>query len=254
VSRMLVVRLLAKQGHTVTEARTGLEAVTLYERGTFDLILMDIQMPDMDGFEATAEIRERESATGEHIPIVALTAHAIKGDRERCLEAGMDDYLSKPIQPGELVAAIRRASLQRAGRRRWEGDPLITTSDIEMRHRLEKEVPPFRQVAVQLLQPGRRPNGIHGAHCQPAADGSRVDHGVAAGGEFAVVCVAPRDLGRPSRGDVSGLGRGSISSRDSRDARPGRYPPEPARPGVLAPQPGDCFDLQKDVRPGAHLV
>jgi CheY-like chemotaxis protein len=116
VSRMLVVRLLAKQGHTVTEALTGLEAVTLYERGAFDMILMDVQMPDMDGFEATGEIRARESATGEHIPIVALTAHAINGDRERCLEAGMDDYLSKPVRPNELSAAIHRASLQGADR------------------------------------------------------------------------------------------------------------------------------------------
>ena len=115
MSRLLVKRLLTKQGHTVAEARTGLEAVTLCERGTFDMILMDVQMPDMDGFEATAEIRERESATGEHIPIIALTAHAIKGDRERCLEAGMDDYLSKPIRPSELSAAIRRASLRGAG-------------------------------------------------------------------------------------------------------------------------------------------
>jgi CheY-like chemotaxis protein len=103
--------LLTKQGHTVTAARTGLEALTLYEQGTFDLILMDIQMPEIDGLQATAEIRERESVTGEHIPIIALTAHAIKGDRERCLQAGMDDYLSKPIQPGELTAAIRRASI-----------------------------------------------------------------------------------------------------------------------------------------------
>jgi CheY-like chemotaxis protein len=115
VSRMLVGRLLAKQGHTVTEALTGLEAVTLYERGMFDMILMDVQMPDMDGFEATSEIRARESAAGEHIPIVALTAHAIKGDRERCLEAGMDDYLTKPVRPSELSAAIRRASVQNAG-------------------------------------------------------------------------------------------------------------------------------------------
>ena len=110
VSRLLVGRLLAKQGHTVTEARTGRDAFTLCEEGTFDLILMDVQMPDMDGFEATAEIRERERLTGEHIWIIALTAHAIKGDRERCLNAGMDDYLSKPIQPDELWAAIRRAS------------------------------------------------------------------------------------------------------------------------------------------------
>jgi CheY-like chemotaxis protein len=116
VSRMLVGRLLAKQGHTVTEAVTGLEAVTLYERGAFDMILMDVQMPDMDGFEATGEIRARESAAGEHIPIVALTAHAIKGDRERCLEAGMDDYLTKPVRPSDLSAAIRRASIQNADR------------------------------------------------------------------------------------------------------------------------------------------
>jgi CheY-like chemotaxis protein len=113
---LLVGRLLTEQGHTVTEALTGLEAVTHFERGTFDLILMDIQTPDMDGFEATVEIRERERGTGGHIPIIAVTAHAIKGDRERCLEAGMDDYLSKPIQPRELWAAIHRASVEGAGR------------------------------------------------------------------------------------------------------------------------------------------
>jgi CheY-like chemotaxis protein len=115
VSRLLINKLLLKQGHTVTAARTGLEALTLSEQGTFDLILMDIQMPEIDGLQVAAEIRERESATGEHIPIVALTAHALKGDRERCLQAGMDDYLSKPIEPRELTAAIRRASILAAG-------------------------------------------------------------------------------------------------------------------------------------------
>jgi CheY-like chemotaxis protein len=110
VSRLLVGRLLAKQGHTVTEARTGAEALTLYRQAAFDLILMDIQMPDMDGFEATAEIRQRAGKTGERVPIIALTAHAIKGDRERCLDAGMDDYISKPIRADELRAAIRRAT------------------------------------------------------------------------------------------------------------------------------------------------
>jgi CheY-like chemotaxis protein len=114
VSRLLVGKLLAKQGHTVTEARSGREALTFCERGTFDLILMDVQMPDMDGFEATAAIRNRERLTGERVWIIALTAHAIKGDRECCLNAGMDDYLSKPIQPDELRAAIRRASAFRA--------------------------------------------------------------------------------------------------------------------------------------------
>ena len=111
VSRLLAGRLLKKQGHTVTVARTGLEALTLYEQGTFDLILMDIQMPDIDGLRAAAQIRARERVTGEHIPIIALTAHAIKGDRERCLKAGMDDYLSKPVQRDELFAAIGRASI-----------------------------------------------------------------------------------------------------------------------------------------------
>jgi CheY-like chemotaxis protein len=114
VSRLLLCRLLAKQGHTVTEARTGREVLTFYAQGTFDLILMDVQMPEMDGFEATAEIRERERLTGEHIWIIALTAHAIKGDRERCLNAGMDDYLTKPIQPEELRAALCRAGAFRA--------------------------------------------------------------------------------------------------------------------------------------------
>jgi CheY-like chemotaxis protein len=100
----------------VTEARTGLEALASYDQGAFDLILMDVQMADMDGFQATAAIRERESEseTGGHVPIVALTAHAIKGDRERCLEAGMDGYLSKPIHPEELRTAIRRACAFRA--------------------------------------------------------------------------------------------------------------------------------------------
>jgi CheY-like chemotaxis protein len=74
---------------------------------------MDVQMPDMDGLDATAAIRERERLTGAHMPIIALTAHAIRGDRERCLDAGMDDYISKPIQPNDLTAAIRRAAATR---------------------------------------------------------------------------------------------------------------------------------------------
>ena len=72
----------------------------------FDLVLMDVQMPEMDGFEATGRIREKEKGTGRHIPIIAMTAHAMKGDRERCLEAGMDGYVSKPIQATELAQAI----------------------------------------------------------------------------------------------------------------------------------------------------
>ncbi len=87
-------------------ANNGREAVAAAETGDFDLVLMDLQMPEMDGLEATAIIRANERASGRHLPIIAMTAHALKGDRERCLEAGMDGYTSKPIDAEELFAAI----------------------------------------------------------------------------------------------------------------------------------------------------
>jgi CheY-like chemotaxis protein/HPt (histidine-containing phosphotransfer) domain-containing protein len=137
VNQKLAVRLLEKQGHEVVVASTGREALVALgmrpqkegEEGglqapraaevappPFDLVLMDVQMPEMGGFEATALIRAREKATGGHIPIIAMTAHAMKGDRERCLEAGMDGYVSKPIQPRELWQAIQQVAAA-AGRR-----------------------------------------------------------------------------------------------------------------------------------------
>jgi PAS domain S-box-containing protein len=106
VNQRLAARILEKRGHKVTVANNGVEAVEAIKRGKFDLVLMDVQMPEMDGLEATAAIRELELTTKEHIPIVALTAHAMKGDRERCLDAGMDFYVSKPIQPQELIEVI----------------------------------------------------------------------------------------------------------------------------------------------------
>jgi CheY-like chemotaxis protein len=96
------VRLLEKRGHRVTVAENGREAVEELKKRAFDLVLMDVQMPEVDGLEATAQIREREKSTGAHQRIIALTAHAMKGDRERCLAAGMDGYLTKPIRPKEL--------------------------------------------------------------------------------------------------------------------------------------------------------
>jgi signal transduction histidine kinase/CheY-like chemotaxis protein/HPt (histidine-containing phosphotransfer) domain-containing protein len=106
VNQAVAARLLEKLGHRLSVANNGLEALEMLESGPFDLILMDIQMPEMDGIAATARIREREAATGSRIPILAMTAHAMKGDRERCLDAGMDGYLSKPINPAELRSAI----------------------------------------------------------------------------------------------------------------------------------------------------
>lgn len=102
VNQRLGMRLLEKRGHSVVVAGNGRETLTAFERGGLNLILMDLQMPVMDGFEATAAIREREKASGNRVPIVALTAHAMKGDREKCLAAGMDGYLTKPIRPAEL--------------------------------------------------------------------------------------------------------------------------------------------------------
>ena len=109
INRLVAVRILQKAGHSVEVAVNGQEAIDLLARVAFDLILMDVQMPLMDGFEATARIREKEKGTGQHMPIVAMTAHAMKGDRERCLEAGMDGYVAKPIQEKELFAAIAAA-------------------------------------------------------------------------------------------------------------------------------------------------
>ncbi|MCS6861715.1 MAG: response regulator, partial [Abditibacteriales bacterium] len=106
VNQKLATRLLEKQGHSVVVVSNGQEALAAFEREKFDLILMDVQMPEMNGLEATALIRQRERLTGGHIPIVAMTAHAVQGDREVCLEAGMDGYVSKPIDKEELHRVI----------------------------------------------------------------------------------------------------------------------------------------------------
>jgi CheY-like chemotaxis protein len=108
VNQKLAVRLLEKRGFVVTVAPNGKEALAVLQTQPFDLVLMDVQMPEMNGFEATMQIRQAEQGTGRHVPILAMTAYAMKGDRERCLEAGMDGYVSKPIQPKELFEAIQR--------------------------------------------------------------------------------------------------------------------------------------------------
>jgi CheY-like chemotaxis protein len=106
VNQRVAVGLLERRGHHVTVVNTGREAVTAAEEQSFDAILMDVQMPEMDGFEATAAIRGREASSGEHVTIIAMTAHAMKGDRELCLGAGMDGYVSKPLQAHALYAAV----------------------------------------------------------------------------------------------------------------------------------------------------
>ena len=111
VNQKLIARLLEKRGHTVTVANDGREALAALDNQPFDVVLMDVQMPAMDGFEATAAIREGERVTGAHIQIIALTAHALKGDEQRCLQAGMDAYISKPVDAHRLVQLVEGSAV-----------------------------------------------------------------------------------------------------------------------------------------------
>jgi len=113
INQKIAIRLLEKRGHGPVAKSSGQEALAALEQEAFDLVLMDVQMPDMDGFEVTAAIREREKGAGRHIPIVAMTAHTMKGDRERCLAAGMDAYVPKPIDPEHFFRVVESFSLDR---------------------------------------------------------------------------------------------------------------------------------------------
>jgi two-component system, sensor histidine kinase and response regulator len=110
VNQLVMQRMLAKRGHIVTLAVNGKRAYEAAIVNQFDLIFMDVQMPEMDGFEATAEIRRWELGRNLHVPIIALTAHAMSGDQERCISAGMDGYMTKPVNPAELDEVLRKQS------------------------------------------------------------------------------------------------------------------------------------------------
>jgi CheY-like chemotaxis protein len=120
-NQRVAVGLLSRWGHRITVVNNGREAVAAVERESFDLVLMDVQMPEMDGYQATAVIRNREAEVGGHVPIVAMTAHAMKGDRDECLAAGMDEYVAKPIRKAELEHVIdeiiRRGLMESTTRR-----------------------------------------------------------------------------------------------------------------------------------------
>jgi CheY-like chemotaxis protein len=135
VNRTLATHLLEKRGHSLVVAENGREALAAFETQSFDVILMDVQMPEMGGLEATRAIREREKTTGAHVPVMAMTAHALKGDRERCLAAGMDAYISKPIQPEELFAAVENPTSPAAGAQHptdeeARGEPGVTQASL----------------------------------------------------------------------------------------------------------------------------
>jgi PAS domain S-box-containing protein len=174
VNQKLAIRLLEKAGHRVTLAGTGREALTAWENAGnpgFDVVLIDIQMPEMDGMEATAAIRDREKSSGKHVPILAMTAHAMRGDKERCLASGMDGYISKPIHPDGLFAEIERCLATTGGSNamtensqepaeqidrvslleRVEGDQELLT---EMIHLFQEDVPNLLAVMRDALECG----------------------------------------------------------------------------------------------------
>ncbi len=147
VNQRLAVHLLTKRGHQVTLVGTGTAAVEATESDQFDVVLMDIQMPEMGGLEATAAIRAREAMRGGHVRIVAMTAHALKGDRERCLEAGMDGYLTKPINRLQLFDAVEDEAVSAAG----AGKPVPSDADW-MPSRFSGDVDLFCEVGHLFLE------------------------------------------------------------------------------------------------------
>ncbi len=139
VNQQVAMGLLSQRGHHVVIVNDGQEAVDALQQRSFDLVLMDVQMPNMDGLDATKIIRQKEQHTGRHIPIIAMTAGAMKGDEERCLESGMDDYVSKPITPQTLFDTIHRvttrergASSETSGRANHASDPPAVTTVIDL--------------------------------------------------------------------------------------------------------------------------
>jgi two-component system, sensor histidine kinase and response regulator len=141
INQKYTLSVLEKEGYRAVVAGNGREALAAMERQSFDLVLMDLHMPDMDGFEATSSIRARERFSGGHIPIIAVTAHALNSDREKCLAAGMDAYVSKPIRRTELVEAI--ASLVEKGGFTFAGKPEAALTK------------PSGSQLVETTQPGR---------------------------------------------------------------------------------------------------
>jgi CheY-like chemotaxis protein len=152
------MRILSKHGHQVEVVENGREALAALEEKHFDIVLMDVQMPEMDGLAAAASIRAKEGSTGRHLPIIALTAHTMKGDRERCLAAGMDAYVAKPLRPDELfkaMAGLLEAPRNAADEEDQPPSPSQGNQDFDMEAalaRVEGDMELFQQM-VQLFGP-----------------------------------------------------------------------------------------------------
>jgi len=201
VNQLVALRLLEKYGYTVGVAGNGKKALDALEKGQYDLILMDVQMPEMNGWEATQAIREKEKITGAHIPIVAMTAHAMKGDEERCLAAGMDAYLTKPIRTQELLAVLDEVGSHKVGTQVPFNSPSSrpTTDAIDLMATLERldgdqglfqEIAQvFKEDCPKIIEKMRRAIVVHDAKslegCAHTLKGSSANLGALAVSEAA---------------------------------------------------------------------
>jgi len=159
VNQKLTMRLLEKRGHVVRLANNGQEAINLLNKERFDVVLMDVQMPVMGGFEATEQIRSQERHTGQHVPIIALTANAMKGDRERCLAAGFDDYVSKPIQVNQLFDAIQAVVGAHPGGSRPRTSSTVPAEILDLNQALERaggDVAFLHELVELFLEDGQK--------------------------------------------------------------------------------------------------
>ena len=152
INRRLALHVLEKEGHKVVAAENGAAALEAIEHQRFDLVLMDVQMPRMDGIETTAAIRNRERITGEHLPIVALTAYAMAADRERCLKAGMDGYLIKPIRPAMLLQAIEGLQLACRGESGPAPAETVILDRAELLDRVDGDIKLLAEITGMFLQ------------------------------------------------------------------------------------------------------
>jgi len=216
INQRLALGMLLKLGYRADVAENGQAALTALERGNYAAVLMDCQMPEMDGFAATAAIRQREG-DGRHTPIIAMTANAMKGDRERCLAAGMDDYVAKPFRVEDLAAALARwigvpaeegpaAAGDEAGDRTATGEPPVIDEEallslVQLGMDLVTDVlVPFRQESAQrlpaLAEAARRNDGEALRRAAHALKGDAVVVGAV---ELRALCLQLERLGREGR-------------------------------------------------------
>ena len=169
VNQRLAQEILRRRGHRVTVAENGREALRRLAEGAFDVVLMDVQMPEMNGLDATRAIRAGEAGTGRHIPIVAMTAHAMAGDRERCLESGMDDYMTKPVRADELAGTVERYAMTNS--RPLDAAPAPAVPPAEPPAALPAELPAAPPAASPAVGPHRADVSFNLAEALQRVDG-----------------------------------------------------------------------------------